>query len=194
LAGIACTATAAYIVYTGVLPLVFEFGDDRVRKAVASPALLPFMGYFATRFDVMLTDVIEKCTAYATFAALLATSWPRIADRSLARKISAILPAGLILCALIECVQVFLPVRIPSLTDPLLAGFGCVVGVAAQAYAVDGWRFALTHELLGPRNRRGSAAMPQRLSLTDQLVGTLIDPNDNAPTERPPADHPARRN
>lgn len=197
LAGIACVATVAYIIYTGVLPLVFDFSDGRVEKSVASPAFQPFIGYFATRFDVMFTDVMEKCASYAVFAALLATAWTRIADRTLARKITFVLPVGLVVCVIIECVQVFLPVRIPSLTDPILTAFGCFVGVTAQVYAVDCWRFAQNHEMLGPGIRRTSPAIShgrrQGHSLTDQLVGSLIEPNENAPREPSPSQHPSQR-
>ncbi len=186
LAGIACAGTVAYIVYTGVLPLVFEFSQGRVEKALASPAILPFRAYFVTRIDLMFTDIIEKCAAYAVFAALLATSWSRIAERSLGRKISLILPAALAICFLIECVQIFLPVRIPSLTDPILAAFGSIIGVGAQVYAVDCWRFAQENDLAGPQDQRSSSINPRGQSPTDQLVGSLIGTKANAPRENPP--------
>jgi len=190
LTGIACAGSVAYIIYTGVLPLVFEYSDGRLEKALASPAFRPFMGYFVTRFDVMFTDVAEKCSAYAVFAALLATSWTRIADRPLAGKINALLPVGLVLCILIECVQVFLPVRVPSLTDPILAGLGCVVGVMAQVYATDCWRFAQTHEMLGPHHRIKVSNPYRGDSLADQLLGSLSDPDERAPHEPSPAQTP----
>jgi VanZ family protein len=190
LAGIACALTVAYIVYTGVLPLVFEYGDDRIGKALASPAFLPFRGYFETRFDVMFTDVIEKCAAYAVFAALLATAWTRLANLTLGRRVCLVLPVAFVICFMVESVQIFLPVRIASLTDPILAGFGCVVGLGAQMYATDCWRFARDNKRHEPQERRTESAKRRSQSVTDELVGSLIDPREDAPRENSPSQRP----
>ena len=66
-----CILALAYIVYVGVIPLTFSSSSGGLTNAVGSEKFLPFMGYFLTRFDLMMDDVMEKFGIYALFAALL---------------------------------------------------------------------------------------------------------------------------
>ena len=145
------------------------------------------MAYFVTRFDLMMTDVMEKFTSYAVLAALLATCWTRLARTDMWPRLIRITTICVALSSLFECVQMFIPIRAVSLTDPILAAAGCIVGVVIQERAVRFYRFSVAEEVLGPDDRPATPEQMRGLTITDSLIASLADPSVHAPTEPSPA-------
>ena len=58
------------------------------------------------------------------YGALLAATWRHESSRNLPRRVATISMACVGLSCVIECAQVFIPVRVTSLTDPILAAAG----------------------------------------------------------------------
>ncbi len=190
---IGCVATLAYIVYLGVIPLTFPSEPGGLLRASASREFWPFFGYFITRFDLMMDDVMEKFGAYALFAALLVTCWSRVRDLPMWSRVARVTIVGVALSIPLEIVQAYIPVRVTSLTDLILAGGGCIAGVLAQEHAVRFYRFAVSHELPAMDGSRPEPGVPAGFSPTDVLVGSLLDPDENAPAERPFTGKPTPR-
>jgi len=183
-AQVAIVLTMAFIVYNGVIPLTFDSTKGGVRAAVSATEFLPFMAYFVTRFDLMMTDVMEKFASYLVLAALLAAYWRRIERRSLSMRIAAVTPVCVLLSCVIEFVQVFVVVRVTSLTDPILAAAGAVVGVIGQAQlSAFNWHVHALEAALRTHRPDDESAT---LGPTDELISTLTEPYDDAPTEPTP--------
>ncbi len=180
-ARIACAAATAYIVYIGAIPLTVDWNSARFFHVVARPEFSPFVGYFATRFDLMIDDVMEKFVAYAVFGALLAGCWLR--SHTLRARLLSSAGVAAALSGFLELVQMYIPVRVTSLTDPILAASGCAAGVLAREHLVRFYRRAMSWPTADtaspPRDRSGGADM----KLTDELIGTLIDPAPGTPSE-----------
>ena len=186
-----CAATFAYIVYTGIVPFTFAYPKGGVWGPLTATEFLPFMAYFVTRFDLMMTDVMEKFASYAVLAALLATCWTRLARLDMWPRLIRVMTVCIALSSLIEYVQMFIPIRVVSLTDPILAAAGCVVGVIVQERAVRFYRFSVAEEVLGPDDRPATPEQMRGLTITESLIASLADPSADAPTETSPA--PSRK-
>jgi len=191
LAGIGCAATFVYIVYTGIVPFTFAYPKGGVWGPLTATEFLPFMAYFVARFDLMMTDVMEKFASYAVLAALLATCWTRLARLDMWPRLIRAMTVCIALSSLIECVQMFIPIRVVSLTDPILAAAGCIVGVIVQERATRFYRFSVAEEVLGPDDRPATPEQMRGLTIADSLIASLADPSTDAPTETSPA--PSRR-
>ncbi|MEK6799238.1 MAG: VanZ family protein [Planctomycetota bacterium] len=176
-------ATAAFIIYNGIIPLIFDVSASRAAAALHSDAFLPFLSYFVTRFDVMITDVAEKVGSYAVLAAFMVAGNPRLRRFPAAERLIYVVPRCVVLSAAIEAVQMFSPVRITSLTDPILAAAGCTLGVILHVHAAALRDFAATHEMLGPNEQRPTTGQGRRPSLSDRLLSTLMDSSETAPQE-----------
>jgi VanZ family protein len=191
LAGVGCAATFAFIVYTGIVPFTFAYPKGGVCGPLTATEFLPFMAYFVTRFDLMMTDVMEKFASYAVLAALLATCRTRLAQWDMWPRLIRVMTVCIALSSLIECVQMFIPIRVVSLTDPILAAAGCIVGVIVQERAVRFYRFSVAEEVLGPDDHPATPEQMRSLTITDSLIASLADPSADAPTETSPA--PSRK-
>lgn len=192
LARIGCAATLIYIVYAGVIPLTINTEHGGPEVSIGSKGFLPFFAYFVTRFDLMMDDVMEKFVSYALFAALLAACWARVANLATSSRVLAVTTVGVAISVVIEAVQMFIPVRVTSLTDPILAACGCVVGVLGREHAVAFYRFATTHQMLGPKEPQAEREVPARLPSTDTLIASLTEPRPDAPVEPPQRSKPIR--
>jgi VanZ family protein len=181
-------ALVAYILYTGLTPFEFAPPEDGVWGPLSAAAFLPFMAYFDTRVDLMMTDAIEKFAVYALLAGSLHLSLKSFAGRALGSRLVSTTAVGVALATLIEAAQMFLPVRVVSLTDPLIAAAASITGTVLADHAARFYGWAMTREVLGPDERfvRGARA----LSLTDEILATLGEPDPRAPTETPPAPVP----
>ena len=186
LATLACYATAAYILYTGIIPATFTLSAAAVEESVTSTAFLPFMAYFVTRFDIMMTDVMEKFASHMLFAGLLATCWVRVSRLRLSHQLSYILPVSVIMAITVESVQMFIPVRMTTLSDPLVAAAGCMVGVVLRQHVLSFLNFSATHDFIGPQDVQTLAASERQHTLSDGLIASLTDPDENAPVEPSP--------
>lgn len=177
----ACWLALVYIIFNALIPLHFEIRTGRVEDAALSSNLLPFFTYVQNRFDIMLDDMAEKLAAYFVFAALL------LASSRDARRISVrngvcqlALFSGLLSCAL-EIAQVFVVVRVPSLTDPILAVAGSTAGALFYFVAADFVRFAFAPSPQAAPSP-ASETMPA-LGLVDSLIASLMDSHSSAPQE-----------
>ena len=188
LARIGCIVTAGYILYTGVIPLVLDPGAASPSQVLASAAFLPFHSYFETRFDLMMADVMEKCASFALFSALLVAAWPRAQRARILQRIALVGGVGIGLSTAIELFQAYIPVRVTSLTDPILAACGCVVGVVVQEHALTLYRSARSLA-----EEQEIALDTESLGLTDALIATLAEPSATAPREPSPAPAPEAR-
>ncbi len=181
----AITTAVMFIVYTGLVPLTFSMPEGGVGAEMSATEFLPFMAYFVTRFDLMMTDVMEKFASYAVLAALLARFWRRAATMSTYRTtITAAYVCVLLSCA-IEVAQLFIRVRVVSLTDPILAAVGAVIGVTTQAKFMAFYRHVT--DAPQPNVTGGAVARdPAPLGPTDALIATLTETRDDAPREPSP--------
>lgn len=181
-----CLLVGVYVLYTGVIPLRFRAEPGAVAGALTSEGFLPFFAYFAARFDVMMSDVMAKFAGFGLLGALMAMWWARPGATAACRGLPSILAVCLGLSVLIEAVQLFMPVRVASLTDPILAGGGCLVGVVVQRQAWLWWhgRSRAIPEL--PSRAEAALRRAPELGPTDLLVTGLADPHPDAPRERVP--------
>ncbi len=183
-------AVVGYIVYTGMLPFEFARPRDGVFAPMSATAFLPFMAYFETRFDLMMTDVLEKFTAYGLLAASIAVYSQRLSPTPLGSRVLRGTVTGVALSSIIEVVQMFLPIRVVSLTDPIVAAAGCIAGAVLADHAVRFVHYAHAAEALGPDEVPVDPHRAPALGLTDQLIATLTEPHPGAPSEPIPAPQP----
>jgi len=186
IAAIGCVGTISYIVYTGLIPFTFTNPEGGVLGPLTASAFLPFMAYFVTRFDLMMTDVMEKFAAYAVLAAFLATCWTRAARLDTWPRLLNVATVCIVLSSFIECVQMFIPIRVVSLTDPVLAAAGCIVGVIAQEHAVRFYRYSASREALSLDDGLPLPEQVRGMTITDSLIASLSEPNPKAPIEQSP--------
>ena len=190
LAAVGTAVSLGYIIYVGLIPLTIDPSRSGPVSSIRADGFLPFFGYFMTRFDIMMDDVMEKFLSYAVFGLLACLSWRRLATCSFSARLTRVLAVGVLVSSAIECVQMFIPVRVASLTDPILAAGGCLVGVVAKDHAQAFYRFALTREMAGPRTSDSTLETRIPRTLTDDLIGTLTEPHPDAPEERLPSQEP----
>ena len=180
-----CAAVVVYIFYIGLIPFTFKAGMSGPVQSLRADGFLPFFAYFMARFDIMMGDVLEKFLSYAVLAATLTACWSRLRHRDAASILLHVTAAGLVISLTIEAAQMFIPVRVTSLTDPILAVAGCVVGVLGQQHAAMFYRFAVSE--LGDDSpgeltaNRGATHSP-----SDALIATLFEPSKDAPVEAHP--------
>jgi len=186
-----CACAVAYILYTGVIPLTFSARTTGLWQSLNEEAFWPFIGYFVTRFDVMVDDAMEKVGAYALFGAMLVLSWPRLRTISIGGRMMRLAVLGAVVSVPIEIVQAYIPIRITSLTDPILAAGGMCVGVLALEYVARFYRLARLLEAATPRGTDADDAHPSGASALDTLLGDLLEPHVDAPAE-PGIREPAR--
>ncbi len=186
LAKIGCAATVGYIFYTGLIPLTFDVGSSGPSESLASKGFLPFFAYFVARFDLMMSDAMEKFASYAVFSALLAMCWSRMTGLDTRLRILPIMTLGVAMSIAIEIPQMYIPVRVTSLTDPILAAAGCLTGVLAQQHAVMFYRFASSRAVIAPHITVQPETTTGALAPSDALIAGLMDPRPDAPTEPMP--------
>ena len=186
LARIGCAATVGYIIYAGVIPLTFAADTGGPMASLTSKGFLPFFSYFVTRFDLMMADVMEKFASYAVFAALLALCWTHTGALDSKPRLFAITAVGVGISTVIEIVQMFIPVRVTSLTDLVLASVGCVTGVVTQQWIVGTYRLAKARTAPGEKQVERAPTRTLHLAPSDALVATLMEPHADAPQEPSP--------
>jgi glycopeptide antibiotics resistance protein len=184
---LALTGTVAYILYSGLIPFSFDVDGGRIAASLTSPSFLPLFAYFNARFDMMMTDVAEKFASYLVFSTLLAACWTRTETISTGPRFLTVLIAGVAISTAIEIAQLFNPVRVPSLTDPILAGAACVTGVLLQQLAQHFYHSATLHALHTTNAAERAPASSGDLALGDAIIATLMEPRADAPSEAPSA-------
>ena len=174
---LAAGLTAAFISYCGLIPVRFTAGTEALGRLFEPAAVVPFLGYFESRYDRVLEDVVEKILAFAVLAALLCRCHAAAGWGMLRPTIACVA-----LSAMIELMQAFNPVRVPSVTDLLLAAAGGWLGVWAYSHVQAIVEFS---RQLAPQ-AVGEARIPAAPSLEDALLSQLSEPHPQAPLESPP--------
>lgn len=185
-AAVGCVLVLLYLVMTGMMPFVFEVAIAGPARALTSTSFLPFHGYFATRFDVMMADLMEKFAAYVLFAAMLITARPALRDAGGLKGMFKVVCLGVTVATLIEFVQMFVPTRVAGLTDLIIAACGCATGVMVQEHVV---KFRSVARSLATD---ASETTPP-LSPTDELLAQLTDAHPDSPVEEVPDQRVSRR-
>ncbi len=172
--------TMAYIVYSGIIPFIFlqKNGSAFAQSSSTNP-LMPFLGYFYTRFDVAADDILEKIATYTVLAIMLVLSTRWYRRGSLSWRAFKVAKFGVCLSIPIEMVQIFIPIRVATITDPLLAIAGCVSGVLILDVIANALRHSSTPTQV-------SVSQQPSLSPVDELIQTLMQPDPNAPKEPSP--------
>jgi len=188
-AGAACVAL--WILLSGLSPFRFHSPEEGVLAPLSSTAFLPFMAYFETRIDLMLTDVLEKVISYGLLAALIAGGWPTLRRRPSGSRLVCTTAIGLTLATLIEAAQMFLPIRVVSLTDLVLAAVACLLGVMLEEHVTAFVGFVRTHRVLSPDRRPVAIPPLEAASPAETMMGSLIDAREDAPREPTPVSRDA---
>lgn len=191
-AGTCCVAI--WITLVGLAPFRFSRPHEEALSQLSAASFMPFMAYFETRVDVMLTDVLEKVISYALLAASMVGGWSSFRGRSSGRRLILVTAIGVALAAAIEAAQLLLPVRVVSLTDLVLAAVGCLLGVMFAEHVAAFVEFVRTHRVLGPGERPRSLPPLVAVGPVEQLMSTLGDPYDAAPREPTPTRRDASAN
>jgi VanZ family protein len=180
LAGIGMCLVVAFVAYTGVIPLGAEHTTDW--RPSASFEVLPFASYFHARFTVMADDIAGKVTAYAAFSALAVASSRRLSELSSGQRMVRLIPAAAAIALVIEAAQLFVPARVPALSDLLLACGGAWLGIVLHEHGVRITRFAASARAL-PGDLVAAAG---EMGILDELLATLSEPRGDAPREPSP--------
>jgi len=183
----AFAATLAFVLYNGLIPFRWDGTGERLLRSLSATSFLPFMSYNVARFDVALADLSEKLISWALLAGLAAASLrePAISKGGTRATKVAITTWCIGLSLLIETVQLFSPVRTASLTDPIIAGVGGVIGVALYTRLMAFYGLATTHDIVD-RAARPVPPIQPILEPTDALIATLTEQRDDAPVEHMP--------
>jgi VanZ family protein len=168
---------AGFILFTALAPCAFNFEAEQVRSKLSSPALQPFYSYAVGRFDVTSSDLCSKAIRFGLFGSLVWLGWRKSRDYALGRGALVVGGWAAGISVLTEVAQLAVVTRVPSLTDPIVALVAAWVGAVLAQYACDFVRFA-------HRSRRvvQSASAPAIMTLTDQLIASLIPDEMPAPS------------
>jgi glycopeptide antibiotics resistance protein len=125
-------------VWTGVLvsyhwqPFDFTLEPHRVVAGVHELLSLPFSSYYAATTWHAVMELLRKSLLALPLGMLLRLSWPDgDRRRSPISQARLVLLAGLGFCLLlaVEVGQIFLPARVPDMTDTILGELGVVAGL-----------------------------------------------------------------
>lgn len=200
-AWVGCVLTGVFIAYCGLIP--FDFSSDWTswEKTSASTGFLPFHAYYFARFDLMMTDALTKSVAYIVFAVMFAAGSSWLANKSLVLRIFIITSCSLVLSVAVEIVQLYMPIRVTSLTDPILAGMASIVGVIGYDYAVMFYKYArspATMDMDGIHASSGDSMDRDEmsgngLSVADEMIAGIAEPYEDAPREPDPSATPIHK-
>jgi glycopeptide antibiotics resistance protein len=119
----------------------FDFTVDHRRVIVGLHELLsvPFSWYYAATEFHAFTEMSRKILLALPLGVLLGLSWPVDRARSPISRLRLPILAGLAFCLLfaIEVGQVFLPGRVPDVTDAIVGELGVVAGLWLSRLFVD---------------------------------------------------------
>jgi VanZ family protein len=128
----AVCAAVVYLLYTGLIPFRWDASGNFV-DAVTGDDFRLLYAYCYSRFDVMVDDMSGKLLPYIVIGIGCGCVWRQNDRQAVRRRLLRIALFGCALAVIIELVQVYLLVRITSLTDPAIAITGCCIGVGAES-------------------------------------------------------------
>lgn len=192
-AWIGSIASFIYILYSGLIPLDYSKQIVPWDELTSSYGFLPFFAYFLARFDLMMGDASGKFLMYFIFAVLFAAGSTRLKDKTLKVRIIVITLCGLTMSIMIEMIQLLMPVRVTSLTDPIIAFVATLAGVVGFDFAKVFYHFALAQEGEISLSAQIDPANAGGLSPADAMIADLADPYQDAPVEPDPSTAPQRQ-
>jgi glycopeptide antibiotics resistance protein len=112
-------------------PFNFTVSHRRVVAGVHELLSVPFSWYYAGTEFHAFTEMSRKSLLALPLGVLLRLSWPDDRARWLGSRLRLVVLAGLAFCLLfaIEAGQVFLPGRVPDVTDAIVGELGVVAGL-----------------------------------------------------------------
>jgi len=182
-AWIASLASFIFILYSGLIPLDFSKQIAPWDEISSSYGFLPFFAYFLARFDLMMADASGKFLMYFIFAVLFAAGSIRLKDKTLKVRILVITLCGLAMSFSIEIIQLVMPVRVTSLTDPIIALVGCMAGVIGFDFARVFYQIAVVQEDGTSHRSQIDPTITSGLSPADAMIADLAEPYQDAPIE-----------
>ena len=192
-AWIGSLASFIFILYSGLIPLDYSKQIAPWDELSSSYGFLPFFAYFLARFDLMMADASGKFLMYFIFAVFFAAGSTRLKDKTLKVRILVITLCGLTMSIIIEIIQLVMPVRVTSLTDPIIASVGSMAGVVGFDFAKVFYHFAVAQEGKISLRPQIDQATARGLSPTDAMIADLADPYQDAPVESDPSTSPQRQ-
>ena len=93
---------------------------------------------------------------------------------------------GVVIASVIEALQMYLPVRVTSLTDLILAVAGCMTGVFACEHGTHFYRTVTSRVATAVQLDSEGQDEAATMAPTDELIATLTDPYPGAPQEPSP--------
>lgn len=192
-ARIASLASLFFILYSGLIPLDYSTQIAPWDELSSSYGFLPFFAYFLARFDLMMADASGKFLMYFIFAVFFAAGSTRLKDKTLKVQILVITLCGLTMSIIIEFIQLLMPVRVTSLTDPIIASVGSMAGVVGFNFAKVFYHFAVAQEGEISHKPQIDPYIASGLSPADAMIADLADPHQDAPVEPDPSTLPQRQ-
>jgi glycopeptide antibiotics resistance protein len=111
-------------------PFQFSFDRERVLLGLRQISELPLTHHFWSQEFHAFTEMLRKAMLALPLGALLYISWPDRGQRYVPRLRALLAMAGgFALLLVIELGQVFLPSRLPDITDVILGTAGILVGL-----------------------------------------------------------------
>ncbi len=178
-----------YILHVGLIPFEWDSPDGSPPGLFGSEAFLPFASYATARLPMAMDDAMEKIATYCVFAALLVAACGGLHESSRFLRLAVATAAGVVLSSVIELIQMPMSVRVATLTDPILAAFGCTVGVLAWEYAsalvaVSRWQAAGARSMMLEAEAELSEPIDGPvLHGADAALASLADAHPQAPKE-----------
>ena len=182
--------TIVYIFYTGLVPFIALPAGRSPFESLDVPSFLPLYAYFNVRFHVMAQDFAQKLVSFTLLGALVVSASERLSALPLKRRFWRAAMVGCCVSLTLEIAQMFLRVRVTSLTDLIIAGVSCGVGVIVKEHAGALYRFATEPEI---EETESSPPSESQLGPMDELLGTLAEEHPDAPTERVPKRAPQQQ-
>lgn len=179
LASIGFFSTCVFIVYTGIIPFLPAGIDAAGGVSVGGMELMPLASYFQAPFDRMVDDVSGKAFSFALFGFLLVSwrhEWSAI---NLTPRMITAAKRAMGLAVAIELAQLYLPSRISSASDIVIAAVFSAVGVFLQEQSVRFYRFCRSEHAV----RDDLIEVAGRMGMLDTLLSKLCDVYPAAPAE-----------
>ncbi len=172
-------AVAAYILWNGLSPFVFDFPNQTESW---TEVIWAWKAVFVTRYDRLADDVLERMGAFGLFGGLLTASFASLRSRTLRGRICVTVPAAAVLAAIVEAGQFFIPTRVPSIWHVFFAGGGSLLGVACHGVL----RSSLLEGVSVPESEKGrpGSLEDSRPSLSpEEMFASLSTPRADSPRE-----------
>lgn len=118
-------------------PFDFTFEAEQVRDRLSHVSLMPLRGYeFGTGIDVLAQAMVKAGLAFPLgfFLGSWLGRWWRDESYGAALRMAAGLTIAAGVLGAIEAGQIFLPGRVPDITDVLIGGLGAAAGLKAAAF------------------------------------------------------------